>query len=80
MVGSRILYEKNPDNTKIKHPEWVKGTVKDKFGKRKYQILIDSDKIITRSRHHIKGYQTCSGRLSKIPDHFSANWMYSNKI
>ena len=66
-VGSRILYEKNPDNTKIKHPEWVKGT-----GKRKYQILTDSDKVITRSRHHIKGYQTCSGRLSKIPDHFGA--------
>ena len=73
MVGSRILYEKNPDNTKIKCSDWVKGTVKDKFGKRKYQILTDSDKIITRSRHHIKGYQTCSGRLSKIPDCFSVN-------
>ena len=24
-VGSRILYETNPDNTKIKWPEWVKG-------------------------------------------------------
>ena len=34
-VGSRILYEKNPDNTKIKQPEWVKGTVKEKFGERK---------------------------------------------
>ena len=24
-LGSRILYEKNPDNTRIKWPEWVKG-------------------------------------------------------
>ena len=56
-VGSRILYEKNPDNSKIKQPEWIKGTVKEKFGKRKYQILTDSDKVVTRSRCHIKGYQ-----------------------
>ena len=71
-VGSRILYEKNPDSSKIKQPDWVKGTVKEKFGNRKYQILMDSDKVVTRSRCHIKGYQTCSGRLSKIPDHFNA--------
>ena len=71
-VGSRVLYEKNPDSSKIKRPEWVKGTVKEKFGKRKYQILTDSDRIITRSRCHNKGYQTRSGRLSKTPDHFKA--------
>ena len=71
-VGSKILYEKNPDSSKIKRPEWVKGTVKDKC-QRKYQILSDSDKIITRSRHHIKGYQTCSGRLSKVPDRLNMN-------
>ena len=71
-VGNRVLYEKNPDSSKIKRPEWVKGTVKEKFGKRKYQILTDSDKVVTRSRHHIKDYQTCSGRISKIPDHFNA--------
>ena len=70
--GSKILYEKNPDSSKIKCPEWVKGTVKDKC-QRKYQILSDSDKMITRSRHHIKGYQTCSGRLSKVPDHLNMN-------
>ena len=71
-VGSKILYEKNPDSSKIKCPEWVKGTVKDKC-QRKYQILSDSDKIITRSRHHIKGYQTCSGRLSKVPGCLNMN-------
>ena len=71
-MGNRVLYEKNPDSSKIKRPEWAKGTVKEKFGKRKYQILTDSDKVVTRSRHHIKNYQTRSGRISKIPDHFSA--------
>ena len=28
-IGSRILYENNPDSSKIKCPEWVKGTVSD---------------------------------------------------
>ena len=66
-VGSRVLYEKNPDSMKIKCPEWVKGTVSDKLNKRKYRILSDNDRVITRSRCHIKGYQTWSGRISKAP-------------
>ena len=71
-MGSRVLYEKNPDSTKTKHPEWVKGTIKDK-NQRKYQILSDSDRMVTRSRRHIKGYQTRSGRLSRVPDCLNIN-------
>ena len=67
-IGSRILYENNPDSRKIKCPEWVKGTVSDRLNQRKYKILSDTDRVVTRSRHHIKGYQTWSGRLSKAPD------------
>ena len=66
-VGSRVLYEKNPDSTKIKHPKWVKGTISGKLNKRKYRILSDNDRVITRSRCYIKGYQTKSGRISKAP-------------
>ena len=33
-VGNRVLYKKNPDSSKIKRPEWAKGTVKEKFGRK----------------------------------------------
>ena len=69
-VGTPILYELNPDSSKIKRPVWQKGTVKDRLGERKYQILTDSDRVITRSRRHLKGYRTRSGRISKIPERF----------
>ena len=49
-VGTPILYEKNPDSSKIKCPNWCKGTVKDRKNPRKYEILTDNDKIVTRSR------------------------------
>ena len=62
--GTPILYEQNPDSTKIKHPEWCKGTISDRSDPRKYQFLVDNDKIVTRSRHHIKGYFIQSGRVS----------------
>ena len=61
LVGTPILYDSNPDSTKIKRPTWLKGTVKDRINGRKYEILTDSDRLITRSRRHIKGYRTQSG-------------------
>ena len=60
-VGTPILCDSNPDSTKIKHPTWLKGTVKDILNGRKYEILTDGDRVITRSRRHIKGYRTHSG-------------------
>ena len=67
-VGTPVLYDKNPDSSKIKDLVWRKGTVSDRLNARKYKILTDSDRVITRSRRHIKGYQTQSGRISKAPD------------
>ena len=56
-VGTKVLYEKNPDTSKVKHPKWCKGTISDRSNPRKYQILMDNDcRVITRSRYHIKGY------------------------
>ena len=69
-IGSRILYENNPDSSKIKCPEWVKGTDSDRLNQRKYKILTDTDRVVTRSRHQIKGYKTHSGRISKAPEQF----------
>ena len=69
-VGTKVLYEKNPDAPKIKHPQWSKGTIKISENPCKYHILTDdSDRVITRSRHHIKAYVTRSGRASKAPKH-----------
>ena len=66
-VGTPVLYDKNLDSSKIKHPQWCKGTVKDRQNPRKYEILTDNDRIVTRSRHHIKAYLTRSGRVGKAP-------------
>ena len=66
-VGTPVLYDKNPDSSKIKCPTWAKGTVKDRKNSRQYEILTDGDRIVTRSRHHIKAYLTRSGRVSKAP-------------
>ena len=69
-VGTRVLYDKNPDAPKVKHPQWSKGTIKNLEKPRKYHILADdSDRVITRSKHHIKAYVTRSGRASKAPKH-----------
>ena len=72
-VGTEVLYEFNPDSDKTKCPKWCKGTIKNTFNPRKYEILMDNDRVITRSRKHIKGYKTRSGRISKVPDRFSEN-------
>ena len=69
-VGTPILYDVNLDSSKIKCPTWLKGTVKNRLGERKYEILTDSDRVITRSRRHLKGYRTRSGRISKAPERF----------
>ena len=44
-VGTPILYDKNPDSTKKKHPNWGKGTVKDRLDGRKYEILMDLESL-----------------------------------
>ena len=69
-VGTKVMYEFNPDADKNKQPKWCKGTIKDKLNPRKYEILTDNDRVITQSRRHIKGYVTKSGRVSKTPDRF----------
>ena len=40
-IGTPVLYEKNPDSTKIKHPQWSKGTIKNCENPRKYHIFTD---------------------------------------
>ena len=72
-VGMEIMYEFNPDADKTKRPKWCKGTVMDRLNPRKYKILTDSDRVITRSRKHIKGYVTKSGRISKMPNRLGCN-------
>ena len=67
-IGTPVLYDKKLDSTKVKIPKWCKGTIKDRQNPRKYEILTDdSDRVITRSRRHIKAYLTRSGRISKSP-------------
>ena len=53
-IGSPVLYNKIPDSTKIKQPQWVKGTIKNRQNPSKYEILTDdSDQVIMRSRRHV---------------------------
>ena len=66
-VGTLVLYDKNPHSNKIKCPQWCNGTVENGQNPRKYEIWTDNDRIVTRSRHHIKVYLTRSGRVSKAP-------------
>ena len=40
-VGTPVLYDKNPDSTKVKRPKWCKGTNKDRQNPCKYLILND---------------------------------------
>ena len=73
-VGTPVVYDKNSDSTKIKRSKWCKGTIKDRQDPRKYEILTDdSDRVITRSRRHIKAYLMKSGRISKPPKHLIEN-------
>ena len=65
-IDTPVLYDKNSDSTKVKRPKWGKGTIKNKEDPIKYEILSDdSDRVITRSRRHVKTYLTRSGRVSK---------------
>ena len=38
-VGTEIVYEFNPDSDKNKQPKWCKGTIKDSFNPRNYEIF-----------------------------------------
>ena len=29
-IGTPVLYDKNPDSTKVKRPKWCKGTIRDR--------------------------------------------------
>ena len=53
-VGTEVLYEFSPDSDKTKCPKWCKGIIKDRFNPYKYEILTDSDRVITQSRKHKK--------------------------
>ena len=73
-IGTPVLYEKNPDSTKVKRPKWSAGTVKNRESPQKYEILNDdSDRVITRSRRYVKAYLTWSGRVSKSSKHLIEN-------
>ena len=73
-MGTPVLYDKNPDSTKVKRPKWCKGTIKNRQDPQKYEILADDlDRVITRSRRHVKAYLTRSGRVSKTPKHLIEN-------
>ena len=67
-VGTPILYDKNPDSSKNKHPKLAKGVIKNRENPWKYHIIVDKgNRMITRSKHYIKTYMTRSGRISKSP-------------
>ena len=73
-IGTPVLYDKNPDISKVKRPKWCKGTIRDRQNPHKYEILTDdSDRVIMRSRRHIKAYLTKSGRMSKPPKYLIEN-------
>ena len=67
-VDTEVLYEQNPDLNKLKRPKWCKGMTSHRTNLRKYTILTDRDRVITRSTRHLKGYQMHSGRISKAPE------------
>ena len=73
-VGIPVLYDNNPDSTKVKRPKWCKETIKNRQDPQKYEILADdSDRVIIRSRRHVNAYLTRSGRVSKSPKCFIEN-------
>ena len=53
-LGSRVLYDKNPDNS-TKRPEWSKGVIRDTGEPgHKYTIESDAGKNVTRTRRDIR--------------------------
>ena len=73
-LGSRVMYDKNPDSTK--RPESSKGVVKNMQGPgQKYTIESDTGKNVTRTRQDIQpdgSYVTNSGRVSRPPERLIA--------
>ena len=45
-VGTPVLYDKNPDSTKVKRPKWCKGTIKNRQNPCKYEILTDDSELL----------------------------------
>ena len=41
-IATPVLYDKNPDSTKVKRPKWCKGTIRDRQNPQKYEILTDN--------------------------------------
>ena len=70
-VDTPILYEKNPDSSKTKCPKWSKDMISYRSNPRKYQIFMDRDRIVTRSRCHIRSYFIHSGREIRPPNRLS---------
>ena len=66
-MGTPVLYNKNPDSSKIIRTTWAKGTIKNRENPRKYEILTNGDRIVTQSGRYIKTYLTMSWRVSKAP-------------
>ena len=68
-VGTPVLYNKNPDSTKVKRPKWCKGTIKNRQDPQKYETLTDDlDRVITKSRRHVKAYLTRSVKVGYNPE------------
>ena len=45
-VGTPVLYDKNPDSSKVKRPKWCKGTIRDRQNSHKYEILTDNSESL----------------------------------
>ena len=46
-VETKVLYEKNPDASKIKCPKWCKGTISNRSNPRKCQVSPENDYDLT---------------------------------
>ena len=45
-IGTPVLYDKNPDSTKVKRPKWCKGAIKNRQNPQKYEILTDDSELL----------------------------------
>ena len=59
-IGTPVLYDKNPDSTKIKRPKWCKGTIKNRQDPQKYEILADD------SDSHYQIQKACKSLFDKV--------------
>ena len=40
LVGTQVLYEQNPDSSRVKRPKWCKGTINNRKEPRKYKYCL----------------------------------------